>query len=111
MQRISFDFMNRRIKQFAYEASRIARHFIPMTAEDHQKAMADAELMRKLTPVTRYGSVLMRAAKDSDSRPVRRRLARIAAFNDITKSYPGEPRHRRRLMAFGFVRNMSKVAA
>ncbi len=110
MQRISFDFMTRRIKQFALETFvRERRGQRNLTVEQITKLRREAEYRKQFVPVTRWGSFLPRAASHADSRPIRRRLMRVAAFNDITNRFPGEPRKTRRRIAFDLVRNMAKL--
>jgi hypothetical protein len=110
MQRISFDFMTRRLRQMVREglSKRVQRRKQP-TIEELDKKKKDAEFYRQFVPETRWGSRLLNRISKSDSRQSRRMKLRVAAFNEITKRYPGEPRRIRRSMAFDSVRN--KVVA
>jgi hypothetical protein len=65
-----------------------------------------AERLAKSREVTRRSREYN--ASHADSRPVRRRKARMESFAEITKKFPGEPRSLRRRMAFDRVRNLAR---
>jgi hypothetical protein len=114
MQRISFDFMTRKLRQIFREnaskrSQRKARE--NKTLEEAIKDEKQREFEKQFIPETRWGSWLRSNPAEANTRQERRRLKRIEAFNEITKRFPGELRRRRRAMAFAFVRNMAKKAA
>jgi len=113
MQRISFDFMTRRIRQMVRESlsKRIQRNKEKnMTVEEYIENRRQTEYERKkYVPETQYGpcDIYSKTIPKFPSRPVRRRIARIEAFRDITKKYSGELRKKRRSMAFIFANRVS----
>jgi hypothetical protein len=113
MLRISFDFMTRRIKQFAFETfiqhKRDARRM--RTAEEVAEARKKAEFEKQFIPQQIFGPGYVSRVLAGDSRQVRRRRERILAFAEITNKYLGEPRRIRRSMAFDLIRNRAKAKA
>jgi hypothetical protein len=113
MQRISFDFMTRKIRQVMRERSskRVARkEYEAMTLELVMKNKERKEWERQFVPKTQRGSFGYGAASASSSRQVKRAVARRDAFNMMTKNYGGEVRKVRRSMAFAWLKNMRSAS-
>ena len=117
MQRISFDFMTRRIRQFRFETIRRAqRNKRTQTVEEVVKRQKQAEFEAQFVPLPQRGHFFGIFGHESvpqprDSRQVRRYKVRMVTFNEISQRYPGEPRRIRRSIAFDLVRNRRKARA
>jgi hypothetical protein len=109
MQRISFDYMSRRLKNIAnatmVKLKSRKRELTPEEIEEQSKKRIHAQ---QFIPVPRPGPGIQPHVVAWDSRQVRRRKFRINAFGYITNKYPGENRKRRRSMAFDLVKNQIK---
>jgi hypothetical protein len=119
MQRISFDFMSRRIRQAVREikSKRILRRK-ERTIEEIKDIEKRKKWEAQFIPSTQRGSSWLRSFWDgkitdhlsTNSRPQRRRLARMNAFELISQRFPGELRRVRRSMAFDSIRNRKAAA-
>lgn len=112
MQRISFDFMARRIRQKIQALKPIIQQ-APKTPEEYQEHRKHLEWLRSFVPKTFWGSSQRGdwTINAMDSRPVKRRKLFASTFSDFTGKYRGESRKVRRSMARAFVRNHYKKLA
>jgi hypothetical protein len=113
MQRISFDFMTRKIRQVMRERSSkrlMRKEYEQKTLEQVAADKERQEFNRQFVPMPQRGSFGYRTASASSSRQVKRAVARREAFNMMTKNYGGEVRKVRRSMAFAWLKNQRKLA-
>ena len=105
MRRITFDFMARQWRQRALNS------ILQLTAEEKRNARSRRKKGRLRPRVqTRLGPGYQPPLTGTTvSRQVRRRAARMRAFQDITKRFHGEPRRIRRNIAFDLVRNQERA--
>jgi hypothetical protein len=113
MQRISFDFMTRKIRQVMRERSSkrlMRKEYEQKTLEQHMEDEKRKEFNRQFVPMSQRGSYGYGSASASSSRQVKRAVARREAFNMMTKNYGGEVRSLRRKMAFAWLKNQRKAS-
>jgi len=108
MKRLSFDFIKRRAKEAAAKFHVLQKqHHKEKTIEDIEEKIRIARKLRELTPQTQYYSMRVDNQVGPEYRMTRSALRRSAfemGFERITHKYPGEPRKRRRAIAWAAVR-------
>ena len=113
MQRISFDFMARRIRQKIQALKPVIHLQFRNTPEDIEKHEKHLKWLRSFVPETFWGWSGREDFQINpyDSRPVKRRKLFASTFSGFTHKYRGESRKVRRSMARAFVRNHYKKLA
>lgn len=106
MQRVSFDFMTRRLKQMAMEFFVYRKR---QTKKEGAQDRSKTDKAHRIKGESRVGPGIIRTFRNQlftgvESRQVRNRRIRLEAFADITRKY-SERRSVRRGMAFDLVRN------